>query len=105
MHWVFSELNFASNISRVLKQGERRKENENFFDIRTRSDSWRINMLVITCFSVDDATKSGFIIPSFQLGTTEYLFYMRSMYSGVGVATQNGTSYRGYPFFLIPEPG
>ena len=62
-------------------------------------------MLVTTCFSVDDATKSGFIIPSFQLGTREYLFYMRSMYSGVGVATQNGTSYRGYPFFLIPEPG
>ena len=83
----------------MLKQGERRKENENFF--RTLSDSWSIGMLVTTCFSVEDATKSGFIIPRLSLGTTEYLFYMRSMYSGVGVATQNGTNYRGYPFFLF----
>ena len=33
------------------------------------------------------------------------LVHMRSMYSGVGIATQYETNYRGYPFFRTPELG
>ena len=60
-------------------------------------------MLVTTCFSVDDATKSGFIIQSFQLGTREYLFYMRSKWARPMFGDANAHYERALALRLDPS--